>query len=316
MALSGEFELIRWFRKQSRVPDHGFTRLGIGDDCAILQPSAGLELVVTTDMLMDGRHFVLERHGPEAVGRKAMGVNLSDIAAMAAVPKAAFIAVALPRRQGHACDIARGLHAGVAEMANRFDVTLAGGDTNAWDGPLVICVTLIGETPPGTAAIRRSGALAGDGIFVTGPLGGSILGRHLNPSPRIAEALALREQFGIHALIDISDGLAADLGHILEESGNRGAVLEAEAVPIHPDAVTLSSTTGRTPLDHAINDGEDFELCAVLGPQSAARIESRPAERVRLIRVGTIVGQPGLRIRDREGRVTPIESAGFDHLND
>ena len=310
----GEFDLIHWIKAHTESPRDCMTTLGIGDDCAILQPTPGAELVVTTDMLMDGRHFVLSEHGPEAVGRKAMSVNLSDIAAMAAIPQAAFVAVALPRKDGRANEIARGLHAGIAEIAGRFSVTLAGGDTNAWDGPLVICITLIGQTPAGSSAVRRSGAKVGDIVFVTGPLGGSILGRHLRPEPRITEALALRGAAAIHALIDISDGLASDLGHILEESGNLGAVLDFDAIPIHEDAWKRSRQTGRTALDHALSDGEDFELCVVLNPEDAERIERHPPSPARLFRVGRIDEGHGLRIKARDGRDEVVEVSGFDHF--
>ena len=310
----GEFDLIRWIKAHTESNRDGLTTLGIGDDCAILLPSPGAELVVTTDMLMDGRHFVLSEHGPEAVGRKAMAVNLSDIAAMAAIPEAAFVAVALPRTAGRANEIARGLHAGISEVASRFGVTLAGGDTNAWDGPLVVCITMIGQTPVGSRAIRRSGAKVGDLVFVTGPLGGSILGRHLKPVPRIAEALALRKAVEIHALIDISDGLASDLGHILEESGNLGAILEPEEIPIHEDAWKQSQQTGRTALDHALNDGEDFELCVVLAPEDAARINRDPPFPARLYRVGKIVKEGRLRTMERDGHERAIKPLGFDHI--
>ena len=243
-----------------------------------------------------------------------MGVNLSDIAAMAAVPKAAFVAVALPREADRAAEIARGLHSGIVEMASRFGVTLAGGDTNAWDGPLVICVTVIGQTPAGFTAVRRSGAKPGDIVFVTGPLGGSILGRHLRPEPRIVEAQALRRSVEMNALIDISDGLASDLGHILEESGNLGAVLDADSIPVHDDARALSFDSNKSPLEHALSDGEDFELCVVLSSKAANRVESHPPDDIRLFRVGTVVAGTGLRIRDADGRETEIKLAGFDHL--
>src|SRR4051812_29856740 len=192
----GEFGLIDWFRRQrSRTAGRG-TTLGIGDDCAILEPTPGSQLLVTTDMLMDGRHFLLASDGPEAAGYKAMGVNLSDVAAMAGIPRAAVVSVALPRTGATA--ILQGLHAGLRRMADRFEVDLVGGDTNAWDGPLVINVTVLGETlPPG--AVRRSGARPGDLIFVTGPLGGSLhRGRHLRPEPRLREALALLSASELH----------------------------------------------------------------------------------------------------------------------
>lgn len=307
----GEFDLIRWIR--GRTTAGGSTVLGIGDDCAILKPSAGRELLVTTDMLMDGRHFRLAEAGPEAVGAKAMGVNLSDVAAMAARPVAAVVAVALPNRGGKAVEIARGLHAGFLSMAGRFGVALVGGDTNAWDGPLVVCVTVFGETTS-RGAVRRSGARPGDAIFVTGPLGGSLLGRHLTPEPRVLEALAIHKAVSLHALIDLSDGLASDLGHILDESGGLGAVLDPAAIPVHGDALTMSARTGRTPLEHALGDGEDFELCFTVSLDDAARLLADPPEPARVFRIGEVVDRSGLWLRSESGMLTPVPPAGFDHL--
>ena len=161
------------------------------------------------------------------------------------------------------------------ELAERFGVDLVGGDTNAWDGPLVISVTLLGEATA-RGAVRRAGARPGDAILVTGPLGGSLLaGRHLRPEPRIAEALALHQAAPLHAMIDISDGLSSDLAHILAESGGLGAVLDAAAIPIHPDAHEMSRRDGIPALDHALNDGEDFELCLVVAADDAARLARR-----------------------------------------
>ena len=197
---------------------------------------------MTTDMLMDGRHFRLEQDGPEAVGYKVMGVNLSDIGAMAGIPRAAVVAVALPKAT--AVEVAQRLHAGMSAMAERFGVDLVGGDTNAWDGPLVVTVTVLGQATV-RGAVRRSGARPGDVILVTGPLGGSLFsGRHLRPEPRIAEALALHESAPIHAMIDLSDGLSSDLGHILDESGGLGAILDAASIPIHADAFEISLSDG------------------------------------------------------------------------
>ena len=302
---SGEFGLIAWIRERTKAG--GRVALGIGDDCASLTFTQGAEVLVTTDMLMDGRHFRLAEAGAEAVGYKALAVNLSDIAAMAGVPVAAFVAVALPQRA--AVEIAKGLHAGMAPLAERFGVALAGGDTNAWDGPLVVTVTLIGEATP-RGAVRRSGAKPGDAILVTGPLGGSLLGRHLRPSPRIAEALALNGVATIHAMIDISDGLASDLGHILEESGGLGATLDAPSIPIHDDARAM----GGDPLAQALNDGEDFELCLTLEPDEANRLLANPPPGVMLHRVGTIEVVPGLRLRQADGSIVVLEARGFDHL--
>jgi thiamine-monophosphate kinase len=301
----GEFGLIAWIREHSKTG--GRVELGIGDDCAALTLRPGAEVLVTTDMLMDGRHFRLSEATPAEVGFKALAVNLSDIAAMAGVPVAAFVAVALPR--GSAVEVAKGLHSGMLPLLERFGVTLAGGDTNAWDGPLVVTVTLIGESTP-QGSIRRSGARPGDAILVTGPLGGSLLGRHLRPAPRISEALALAKAVNIHTMIDISDGLAADLEHILDESGGLGATLDAGSIPIHDHARGI----GGDPLEHALHDGEDFELCLTLSQDEANRVLAGPPDGVVLYWVGTIEIQPGLRLRDRNGFVSEIVPRGFDHL--
>jgi thiamine-monophosphate kinase len=309
--ITSEFELIRWIRERTAPhPPGGSTVLGIGDDAAVLRTSKGSDVVVTTDMLMDGRHFRLDQVGAEAVGFKAMAVNVSDIAAMAARPVAAVVALALPK--SGAVGVARELHAGLADAAGRFGVALVGGDTNAWDGPLVVSVTLLGETTS-RGTVRRSGARPGDVIFVTGPLGGSLLGRHLRPTPRVGEALALHQASPIHALIDISDGLASDLNHILEESGGFGAVVNERDVPIHPDAVAMSEQDGRSPLDHALHDGEDFELCAVVGRDDAERLKTNPPRGVELFPVGRITQGRSLRLWDGTN-FHPIEPAGFDHL--
>ncbi len=308
--MSGEFGLIDWIRERSRSASTRVT-LGIGDDCAGLALTPGAEVLVTTDMLMDGRHFRLGDATPAQVGYKALAVNLSDIAAMAGVPVAAFVAVALPRSS--AAEVARGLLEGMIPLLARFNVALAGGDTNAWDGPLVVSITVVGEATP-LGPVRRSGARPGDVVLVTGPLGGSLLGRHLHPSPRVAEALALAGAAPIHAMLDLSDGLAGDLGHILAESGGLGATLEAASIPIHPDALAMSRTSGRTPVDHALRDGEDFELCLTLGSLDAARLLRDPPPGVTLHRVGTIDAEPGLRLLAPDGTVAPLAADGFDHL--
>lgn len=308
---ASEFALIDWFRQRERSRSSIWSKQGIGDDCAILAVTPGRDLLVTTDMLMDGRHFQLSQDGPEAVGYKAIGVNLSDIAAMAGVPRAVVVAVALPRRE--AVSVARGIYNGMRPLAEQFHIDLVGGDTNAWDGPLVVSVTLIGETTT-RGPVLRSGAKAGDAILVTGPLGGSLaLGRHLRPEPRIAEALALHQAAAIHAMIDISDGLSSDLGHILEESGV-GAVLDAESIPVHPDARIVSRQDGTPALDHALNDGEDFELCLVVSPDDAAQLLASPPAPAKIYQVGSATDEPGLWVRFPDGRLLPVAPGGFDHL--
>lgn len=312
-----EFGLIARIREaaERRIGLRDRVSVGIGDDCAVLRFTPGREVLVTTDMLMDGRHFRTEEHDFEAIGSKAMIVNLSDIAAMAGVPIAAVVAVALPRGLG-AKGLARAaerLHAGMLDQAERWDVALVGGDTNAWDGPLVISVTLLGEATE-RGPVRRSGARPGDRILVTGPLGGSLRGRHMRSCPRIHEALAIHGAVPIHAMIDISDGLGADLGHILAESGGLGAVLDADTIPIAADAHELARVDGRSALVHALEDGEDFELCLTLDRDDSVRILSEPLPGVTLHAVGEVTREPGLRLRHGDGRTEAIRPVGFDHL--
>jgi thiamine-monophosphate kinase len=310
--LNTELALIDWIRQRERLRTGPWTKHGIGDDCAVFSRSMVSELLVTTDMLMDGRHFRLAETEPEAIGYKALAVNLSDIAAMAGVPRAAVVAVALPRSA--AVRVAQGIHNGMRPLAERFDVDLAGGDTNAWEGPLVICVTVLGEAT-WRGAVRRAGARPGDAILVTGPLGGSLFaGRHLRPEPRIVEALALHEAAPLHAMIDISDGLSSDLAHILAESGGLGAVLDGAAIPVHPDAGELSRQDGIPALDHALNDGEDFELCFVVAAEDAARLLAKPPAPAALYRVGEVTSSAGLRLRTADGRIKAISPGGFDHF--
>jgi len=199
-------------------------------------------------------------------------------------------------------------------MADRFEVDVVGGDTNAWDGPLVVNVTLVGETTV-RGAVMRSGAKPGDAILVTGPLGGSLFrGRHLRPEPRVREALALAEATDLHAMIDLSDGLSSDLGHILKESGNLGALLNAAQIPLHFDAIEQSGRDGIEVIDHALHDGEDFELCVVCSADDALRLLNHKPGGTSLHRIGEISAEPGLRIRAADGKINRVQPQGFDHL--
>ena len=267
--MPGEFDFIDWLRAQT--PASSRVLISPGDDCAaITSPSRAL--LVTTDMLMDGTDFILAEVGPRRVGRKAMSANLSDIAAMAGTPVAAVVSVALPRESGRS--LAEELYLGLRDVADAFGVPIIGGDTNSWTGRLVISVTALGEATA-RGAVTRSGAKPGNWLFVTGPLGGSILGHHLDFTPRVREALLLHAAVELHAMIDISDGLAADLNHICEES-RCGAVLKAEAIPVSPAAVELSRTSGKTPIQHALGDGEDFELVFAVSPGDGEKLLRSP----------------------------------------
>ena len=302
---TGEFAYIDWLRQ--RTPPAPGVLVGPGDDTAVLRPPTR-PLLVTTDMLLEGSCFLLSEAGPRRVGRKAIAVNLSDIAAMAGVPTAAVVSVGLPRSGGR--ELAEELYLGMREMTDAFGVPLVGGDTNSWDGPLSISVTMLSEATA-RGPVLRSGAKVGDWIMVTGPLGGSILGHHLDFTPRVREALALHQVADLHAMIDLSDGLARDLYHICEES-RCGAVLFAEAIPVADAARELASRDGRSPLDHALSDGEDFELVLTVPSTDGERLlHEQPVDGIRLYRIGEIVAD-GYWL-ESNGKREPLEPRGHEH---
>lgn len=303
---AGEFAFIRWLRR--RTAAHPRVLVGPGDDTAALSTHPGRSLLVTTDMLLEGSCFRLDQATPRQVGRKAMAVNLSDIAAMAGVPTAAVVSLGLPRRGGR--DLGEGIYEGLRSVAESFDVPIVGGDTNSWDGPLVVSVTLLGEATERGPVLRR-GARPGDWLIVTGAFGGSILGKHLDFTPRVREALALHGQCDIHAMIDVSDGLSADLFHICEES-ECGAVLRAEAVPITDAATILSNRDGSPALDHALSDGEDFELVFAVSPADGQRlVETQPLAGLRLTHIGEIV--PEGYWLEEAGERRELQPRGYSH---
>ena len=304
-----ERELISWLRQ--RLPSHPLLRLGPGDDAAVLRMAAVDECVVTVDLLTDHVDFELAQLDPRRVGRKALAANLSDLAAMASRPLAAVIALALPRSGGR--KLAEALYEGMLPLAEQYELAIAGGDTNSWDGPLAISITLLGEVT-GSGPLCRSGARPGDRIIVTGSFGGSILGRHLDFEPRVGEALALHARYELHAGIDVSDGLSLDLAHLLEES-HCGAVLHADAVPIAADASRLADrlADGSTPLDHALGDGEDFELILAVPPQEAQRLLAEQPLNVPLSDIGQFVAEPGLWLEDAAGGRQPLTPRGWEH---
>lgn len=285
-----------------------------GDDAAVLRPPALRRTVITVDMLMEGVDFVLGPDcSPRAIGHKALAVSLSDLAAMGSRPEAVVVAVALPRAE--AATIGRELQAGIAPLAAAHGVALAGGDTNTWDGPLVISTTAIGSVPPGNAW-RRDRARPGDLVVASGAFGGSLLGRHLAVVPRCREAAAIAAGFTVHAAIDVSDGLALDVGRMMEASGT-AAVLDLGAVPIHPDAIrAAAAAAGRTPLDHALGDGEDFELVLTMPPEEARRLVAScgsPPFDTPFTIIGEVVAGQGLFARTADGGRRPLPRTGYQH---
>lgn len=315
-----EFQLIDRFRELVR--DRSDVLTGIGDDCAIVRWGASNSGLVTTDMLLEGVHFDFATATPRQVGRKAMGVNLSDIAAMAGRPQYAVVSLGLSRR--HSASLPEELFEGMQELAAEYDTSIIGGDTNAWDGPLVINVALMGEPGP-RGTVKRSGASPGDWIFVTGELGGSILGRQFSFTPRVQEALHLQELVRLKSMLDVSDGLVADLYHILEES-RVGAVLFEDRIPVseaarqlasqrsHSDVSKQTSFNSLNPaLRHALSDGEDFELLFTVSPQDGARLLQSSPLNCRLTHIGEIVSEPSCRLRTASGEVHPLPRLGWDH---
>ena len=301
----GEFDFIAWLRQQT--PPAPRVLAGPGDDCAVVETIPNRPWLVTTDMMLEGSHFVLAEVGPRRVGHKAMAVNLSDIAAMGGRPVAAFVSVGLPR--GNAETLAEELYLGMREVADGLETAIAGGDTNTWTGGLVVSVTVMGEPGP-QGPIQRHGAKPGDWLFVTGPLGGSILGKHLDFVPRVKEGLMLQEHAMLHAMIDISDGLSADVFHICEESGC-GAVLFSNKLPISDAARTIAD--GKVPLEHALGDGEDFELAFAVDSADGERLlKTQPIPGITLSHVGVFVAEKLLFLEENGAR-RRIQPRGFAH---
>lgn len=300
----GEFDLIARLRRMT--PADARVPLGTGDDAAVVAAPADGNWLVAADMLLEGRHFEVATASPRLIGRKALAVNLSDIAAMAGRPVAAFVTVAHHRGYGPA--FAEEVHAGLAELAAEFGVVVAGGDTNVWDGPLVVSVTLLGEVVGGRA-VTRSGAKPGDRVFVTGPLGGSLAsGRHLTFRPRVAEALALHAAVDLHAMIDVSDGLLADLGHICEESGV-GMILVAESMPIYEAAGAVARELDD--VKHALTDGEDFELAFCVSKDDADRLRKlSPSD---FFPIGQVVAESRMTVIGPGGRELDLADRGWVH---
>ncbi len=314
----GEFDLIqRWFTRPVRR-----AALGVGDDCALLQPTPGMQLAVSSDMLVEGRHF-LSTVPADRLGHKALAVNLSDLAACGASPLAFTLALSMPRVDETFVDgFARGLYA----LADAHGIELVGGDTTA--GPLAICIAVFGEVPPGQALLR-SGARVGDAVWVSGELGDARLAleafrgtvqlstdafeaaraRMEQPAPRVALGMALR---GLAtSAIDVSDGLLGDLGHVLARSGV-GATIDADALPMSAVLATQPTALRRECL---LAGGDDYELLFTAPAAQAERVRAAGASaQVAVSCIGRIDAVPGVRVVDRHGQPVAAAFAGFDHF--
>ena len=337
----GEFELIERFfnRNQAATPAPTAPEapdsiaLGIGDDCALLHPAPGMQLAVSTDLLVEGRHFFADVD-PAALGHKALAVNLSDLAAMGAEPLAFTLALALPPERAQDEAWLAALAQSVFALADAHGCALVGGDTTA--GPLTLCITVFGQVPAGHA-LRRDRARAGDDLWVSGTLGDARLAlaalrgeidlpaealaqarqRLERPTPRLALGTALR---GIaHSAIDVSDGLAGDLGHILKASQVGAVIKVADASRLIAARALLASAEGpfglKSLLSFILTGGDDYELAFTAPPAARAAVQAA-AQRAAtpVTRFGRIEAEPGLRLIDAHGRATPLAARAFDHF--
>lgn len=320
----GEFDLIaRWFTRPVRR-----AALGVGDDCALLQPTPGQQLAVSTDTLVEGRHF-LSTVEPERLGHKALAVNLSDLAACGASPLAFTFALTLPRVDEAFLE---GLARGMFALADAHGIELVGGDTTG--GPLAIGMTVFGEVPPGQALLR-SGARAGDELWVSHPVGGGLGDARLAlevfrgrlalpgeafervrarmecPTPRVALGLALR---GVAtSAIDLSDGLVGDLGHVLARS-RVGATVDADALP---RSEVLAAQPADRRREFGLAGGDDYELLFSASPLREREVLAAAAHAgCGAARIGRIDAEPGLRLVDAAGQALKLTLAGYDHFRD
>jgi len=332
--MPGESEIIARLRKRAGANDD--VLLGIGDDAAVIKTTSGKDLIACCDLMVEGVHFRTEWAPPRLLGRKALAVNLSDIAAMGGIPKFAMMSIALP----HWCssDFVDELFEGMLQLAYASGVAIIGGDTSSSRDSLFIDVTVIGECESGNAVTRR-GAKAGDRIYVSGSLGASALGlslleggfrfedsqdesdsrrqavlKHLAPEPRSKLGRALAEARLATAMIDISDGLSTDLWHILDESGV-GGVIHAGAIPIAECVRSIASEASNIdPLTLALNGGEEYELLfTVLPSKTKALADLSDSLGVRLTAIGDIVAEKGLQLVSG-GSAESLQPSGFEHL--
>jgi thiamine-monophosphate kinase len=299
-----EQSFVAWAKMRARrLPQ---VRLGIGDDAAVLA-STNEDWVVTTDTLMEGVHFKSEEVSAVRIGRKVINVNLSDLAAMAAEPVAVFLTMCISRNAGQ--QIAADVYEGVCQVAETLNIAIAGGDTNVWDGPMVLGLTAVGQVVDGVVW-KRSGAQPEDAIVVTGPLGGSLLGKHLDFNPRIDLPRILRGKVDIHAAMDISDGLSTDLLRMCDAS-KCGAVLELDRIPTTEAARTMSQSSGKSPVEHALGDGEDFELLLAVAEANIPTLTELIGQSQCHV-VGQFTSRTGLWAKDKS-RLRQLSSTGYVH---
>jgi len=307
-----EFELIA--RLTNGLPTPQGVVTGVGDDCAVLDLGVpGFYHLLKTDAVVEGVHFTADTP-PEKIGRKALARCLSDVAAMAGVPMHALVTLGLPAH--HDTHRIEAMYQGLRACAEQFHVAIVGGETTTSTSGIWISIALLGRVET-HRVVHRRGAQVGDGLFVTGELGGSLAGKHLDFEPRLAEARWLAEHFPIHAMIDLSDGLAGDLRHLMNAAG-LGAELLAEAIPISRAARRRHREIpeAKPPLEAALTDGEDFELLFAVPPQKAVPLVDawkKAFPNLKLTCIGKVTAAPGIRIRRRKS-VEPMDLHGYEHF--
>ena len=304
--MSGEDNITSWFASQSNADSDQFP-IDIGDDMAQVRAGADGTLLITTDMLLEGVHFDLSTCTLEEVCYKAMAASLSDCAAMATIPVCAVVAVALPVEFG--IDELKRIHAGITEAGDSFNCTLIGGDITKWNEAaesFAINVTMLSNASGWHPPVCRSGAKVGDVICVTGSLGSSLGGKHLHFTPRVNEALTITKVAKIHAMMDITDGLSADLNRICTQS-KVGAMLEMEKLPIS-DAARKTDD----PYYAVFNDGEDFELLFMTSDDELEKILK--LDNIKITQIGTVTESMKIQAIWQDGRIVDIEAGGYAHL--
>lgn len=309
-----EFELIAQLKPL--LPTNDFVVMGAGDDCAVLElGSPDTQTLFKTDAVVEGVHFTADTE-PERIGRKALARCLSDIAAMGGTPTAAVVTLALPSH----FDAQRiaGIYRGLNRLAVQHQVAVVGGETTKNPDRLLLSVAVLGTVPRGRALLR-SGAKPGDAIFVTGDLGGSLAGKHLDFEPRLAEGRWLGQTGFVTAMMDLSDGLAGDLPHLLAASGGHGAELLKSAVPISRAARDRAkeSDLAKPAIVAALTDGEDFELLFTVVPgKTVALLDGWKAEfpGVKLKCIGKVTAKPGILLRGEDG-LRPLIARGYEHFS-
>jgi thiamine-monophosphate kinase len=310
--LLNEFELIA--RLQPGLATNASVVVAAGDDCAVLDLGLpGRWALFKTDAVVENVHFT-PAAPPEKVGHKALARCLSDIAAMGGVPNSAVLTLGLPSPFDP--ERIERLYVGLNETARRYEVAVVGGETTSNPGGMLVSVAMLG-TVERDRCIRRAGARPGDALFVTGELGGSLAGRHLEFEPRVAEARWLTAHFPPHAMIDLSDGLAGDLRHLLHASAV-GAELLSTAIPVSRVArqQARAESSAKPPLLAALTDGEDFELLFALPPAQAVPLTDawkKQFPQLRLSCIGKITAEPGVRVRDKRG-TAPLTVHGYTHF--